>query len=137
MSEVRCEVRVTRNGIGFAVWELMVSDCLDCIGELMVRWYQFGCFSPIFRTHGCRNCAEPEVRVRVRAYSLTLITNYQEFILTIPLISTLPSVTQDKKHVPCLITEISRFYLSLVLVLFTQGGVLVGGVGSETSVSQF
>ena len=30
--------------------------------ELMVRWYQFGCFSPIFRTHGCRNCAEPECR---------------------------------------------------------------------------
>ena len=28
--------------------------------ELMVRWYQFGCFSRIFRTHGCRNCAEPE-----------------------------------------------------------------------------
>lgn len=28
--------------------------------ELMVRWYQFGCFSPIFRTHGCRSCAEPE-----------------------------------------------------------------------------
>jgi len=22
--------------------------------ELMVRWYQFGCFSPVFRTHGCR-----------------------------------------------------------------------------------
>merc|ERR1712070_567318 len=22
--------------------------------ELIVRWYQFGCFSPIFRTHGCR-----------------------------------------------------------------------------------
>ena len=23
--------------------------------ELIVRWYQFGLFSPIFRTHGCRN----------------------------------------------------------------------------------
>jgi len=22
--------------------------------ELIVRWYQFGCFSPVFRTHGCR-----------------------------------------------------------------------------------
>merc|ERR1712187_477050 len=22
--------------------------------ELIVRWYQFGCFSPIFRTHGTR-----------------------------------------------------------------------------------
>lgn len=28
--------------------------------ELMVRWYQFGCFSPVFRTHGCRTCTEPE-----------------------------------------------------------------------------
>jgi len=23
--------------------------------ELIVRWYQFGCFSPVFRTHGCRS----------------------------------------------------------------------------------
>ena len=23
--------------------------------ELIIRWYQFGCFSPIFRTHGCRS----------------------------------------------------------------------------------
>ena len=22
--------------------------------ELIVRWYQFGAFSPVFRTHGCR-----------------------------------------------------------------------------------
>jgi alpha-D-xyloside xylohydrolase len=22
--------------------------------ELIVRWYQFGCFSPVFRTHGAR-----------------------------------------------------------------------------------
>jgi len=30
--------------------------------ELMIRWYQFGCFSPIFRTHGCRvGDAEPDV----------------------------------------------------------------------------
>lgn len=28
--------------------------------ELIVRWYQFGCFSPIFRTHGCRSCDQPE-----------------------------------------------------------------------------
>lgn len=28
--------------------------------ELIVRWYQFGCFSPVFRTHGCRNAkSEP------------------------------------------------------------------------------
>jgi alpha-D-xyloside xylohydrolase len=24
--------------------------------ELIVRWYQFGAFCPIFRTHGCRTC---------------------------------------------------------------------------------
>jgi alpha-D-xyloside xylohydrolase len=24
--------------------------------ELIVRWYQFGTFCPIFRTHGCRTC---------------------------------------------------------------------------------
>ena len=30
--------------------------------ELMVRWYQFGCFCPVFRTHGCRNGpSEPDV----------------------------------------------------------------------------
>lgn len=30
--------------------------------ELIVRWYQFGCFSPVFRTHGCRNGpSEPDV----------------------------------------------------------------------------
>merc|ERR1712216_31425 len=28
--------------------------------ELVVRWYQFGVFSPIFRTHGCRGGADPE-----------------------------------------------------------------------------
>ena len=28
--------------------------------ELIVRWYQFGAFCPIFRTHGCRTCkSEP------------------------------------------------------------------------------
>jgi alpha-D-xyloside xylohydrolase len=28
--------------------------------ELIVRWYQFGLFSPVFRTHGCRNAkSEP------------------------------------------------------------------------------
>ena len=25
--------------------------------ELIVRWYQFGAFCPIFRTHGCRSCS--------------------------------------------------------------------------------
>ena len=30
--------------------------------ELIVRWYQFGLFSPVFRTHGCRNGpSEPDV----------------------------------------------------------------------------
>ncbi|KAL1526761.1 hypothetical protein AB1Y20_015457 [Prymnesium parvum] len=30
--------------------------------ELIVRWYQFGLFCPVFRTHGCRNAAsEPDV----------------------------------------------------------------------------
>jgi alpha-D-xyloside xylohydrolase len=30
--------------------------------ELIVRWYQFGCFSPVFRTHGARKGhADPEV----------------------------------------------------------------------------
>ena len=30
--------------------------------ELIVRWYQFGLFSPIFRTHGCRSGpSEPDV----------------------------------------------------------------------------
>ena len=30
--------------------------------ELIVRWYEFGLFSPIFRTHGCRNGpSEPDV----------------------------------------------------------------------------
>lgn len=29
--------------------------------ELIVRWYQFGCFCPVFRTHGCRKGeANPE-----------------------------------------------------------------------------
>lgn len=28
--------------------------------ELIVRWYQFGCFSPVFRTHGCRSGQDPE-----------------------------------------------------------------------------
>lgn len=28
--------------------------------ELIVRWYEFGCWSPVFRTHGCRSCSEPE-----------------------------------------------------------------------------
>jgi len=29
--------------------------------ELIVRWYEFGLFSPVFRTHGCRNGpAEPD-----------------------------------------------------------------------------
>ena len=27
--------------------------------ELIVRWYQFGLFSPIFRTHGCRKSPDP------------------------------------------------------------------------------
>ena len=26
--------------------------------ELIVRWYQFGAFCPIFRTHGCRTCGK-------------------------------------------------------------------------------
>ena len=30
--------------------------------ELIVRWYQFGLFCPVFRTHGCRNGpSEPDV----------------------------------------------------------------------------
>jgi alpha-D-xyloside xylohydrolase len=30
--------------------------------ELMVRWYQFGLFCPVFRTHGCRlGASEPDV----------------------------------------------------------------------------
>ena len=29
------------------------------MSELMIRWYQFGCFSPIFRTHGCRLHGNP------------------------------------------------------------------------------
>ena len=30
--------------------------------ELIVRWYEFGLFSPVFRTHGCRNGpSEPDV----------------------------------------------------------------------------
>lgn len=28
--------------------------------ELIVRWYQFGTFSPVFRTHGCRNGSDPD-----------------------------------------------------------------------------
>jgi len=28
--------------------------------ELIVRWYQFGLFCPIFRTHGCRDSPPPE-----------------------------------------------------------------------------
>jgi alpha-D-xyloside xylohydrolase len=28
--------------------------------ELIVRWYQFGCFSPVFRTHGHRAGADPD-----------------------------------------------------------------------------
>lgn len=30
--------------------------------ELIVRWYQFGTFSPIMRTHGCRGGPDPEPR---------------------------------------------------------------------------
>jgi len=34
----------------------------DYMRELIVRWYEFGLFSPVFRTHGCRNGAsEPDV----------------------------------------------------------------------------
>eukprot|EP01047_Picozoa_sp_COSAG01_P028442 COSAG01_NODE_1909_length_8928_cov_64.180315_13_plen_515_part_00 len=28
--------------------------------ELIVRWYAFGAFCPVFRTHGCRSCSKPE-----------------------------------------------------------------------------
>jgi len=31
----------------------------DKFHELMVRWYQYGVFTPIFRTHGCRKNNEP------------------------------------------------------------------------------
>lgn len=34
-------------------WETL-SDCW-----CLQRWYQFGLFSPVFRTHGCRWCAVP------------------------------------------------------------------------------
>ena len=33
------------------------------MSELMVRWYQFGCFSPIFRTHGCRSTPDPDTTI--------------------------------------------------------------------------
>ena len=33
------------------------------MSELMIRWYQFGCFSPIFRTHGCRATPDPDTTV--------------------------------------------------------------------------
>jgi alpha-D-xyloside xylohydrolase len=34
----------------------------DYMRELIVRWYQFGLFSPVFRTHGCRDGpSEPDV----------------------------------------------------------------------------
>lgn len=58
--------------------------------ELMIRWYQFGCFSPIFRTHGCRSvksartvhhhrkaqCAQYSC-CQQRAYSMSLHTRTQ------------------------------------------------------------
>ena len=31
--------------------------------ELIVRWYQFGAFSPVFRTHGCRKAPDPDPNV--------------------------------------------------------------------------
>lgn len=31
--------------------------------QLMVRWYQFGAFSPVFRTHGCRKDPDPDPNV--------------------------------------------------------------------------
>ena len=31
--------------------------------ELIVRWYEFGLFSPVFRTHGCRAGADPDADV--------------------------------------------------------------------------
>ena len=35
----------------------------DYMRELIVRWFQFGLFCPIFRTHGCRNAPDPEPEV--------------------------------------------------------------------------
>jgi alpha-D-xyloside xylohydrolase len=34
------------------------------MSELMIRWYQFGCFSPIFRTHGCRATKDPDKTIQ-------------------------------------------------------------------------
>ena len=36
---------------------------LEYVQELMIRWYQFGAFSPIFRTHGCRPTPDPDANV--------------------------------------------------------------------------
>jgi alpha-D-xyloside xylohydrolase len=33
--------------------------------ELIVRWYQFGLFCPVFRTHGCRKDPDPDPNVGV------------------------------------------------------------------------
>ena len=34
---------------------------IEYVRELMIRWYQFGAFSPVFRTHGCRTTPDPDV----------------------------------------------------------------------------
>jgi alpha-D-xyloside xylohydrolase len=39
------------------------SDIDGCFGELISRWYQFGAFSPVFRTHGCRPQNDPDTCV--------------------------------------------------------------------------
>lgn len=44
---------------GFGCGNILPNDS-PYMRELIVRWYQFGTFSPIFRTHGCRKGASPE-----------------------------------------------------------------------------
>ena len=36
------------------------ADSSPYMQELIVRWYQFGAFCPVFRTHGCRHGSNPE-----------------------------------------------------------------------------
>lgn len=45
---------------GYGCGDNSKGKSLEYVQELMIRWYQFGCFSPIFRTHGCRPTADPD-----------------------------------------------------------------------------
>jgi alpha-D-xyloside xylohydrolase len=46
---------------GFGCGKIYPNDS-PYMRELIVRWYQFGTFCPVFRTHGCRKGADPEPR---------------------------------------------------------------------------